>query len=116
MPDGGIRPPGLETASSSSAHRFSHVRYVCQPTAMTPAKTLRYSMGTYVKFIAVTMGHSFTELTMEVGTVLLTRSHISTKLSPARKACIPKKYVLKIGVNIDWLMTILVAMEIIREL
>lgn len=113
--EGGILPPGLALASSSSASRFRYVKYVCHPTATTPAKILRYSMGINVKLTAVTAGQSLRLFLMLVGTVLVTLSQISAKLSPARKLCMPKKYVLKIGVKTVWFMMILVPRDKRRD-
>lgn len=115
IPEGGILPLGLELASASSAIRFSHVRYICHPMLMTPANILRYSIGTYPMLIAVTAGHSLAEFARLTGTVLRMRSQISTRLSPARNACMPKKYVLKIGVNMTWFTIIFVAMDRTNE-
>lgn len=99
----------------SSALRFRNMRYVCQPMANTPAKMLRYSMGTNVKLNAVTAGHTLSELTMLMGTVCCTRAHVCCSDSPASSACMPKKYVLKMGVNTIWLMVTLVTSDSVRD-
>lgn len=51
------------------------------------------------KLKAVTAGHNFNEFHMLVGTVLVIRSITPEGDSPLSAACIPKKYVLKTGVN-----------------
>jgi len=99
----------------SSASRLRKLRYVCHPTAMNPAKSDRYSSGINAKLKAVTAGHNLHELTKLTGTVCLTRSQMASTFSPAKAACIPKKYVLKMGVKHIWLMTTLVASERRRD-
>lgn len=74
------------SASSLSARRFRKLRYVCQPTAMTPPNMLRYSKGTKAKLKAVTAGQSLHELTKLTGTVLQTRRQASAGVSPDRSA------------------------------
>lgn len=61
------------------------------------------------------MGHTLMEFIILVGTVFLIRSQTSTRLSPARNACIPKKYELNIGVKKHWLTVILVASDRMRD-
>lgn len=77
--------------------------------AITPEKTLRYCSPTNVKLNAVTAGHNLQLFTKLIGTVLLIRSQTSGRVSPDNRACIPKKYELKSGVNASWLTTTLVA-------
>ncbi len=68
-----------------------------------------------VKLKAVTAGQSLHEFTKLVGTVRFTRSQTSAGPSPARAACIPKKYVLKMGVKHSWLTMTFVAKERKRD-
>lgn len=82
---------------------------------MTPAKILRYCASMNVKLNAVTAGHSLQLFNMEVGTVLLTLSQTSSRESPERRDCMPKKYVLSIGVKQAWLTVTFVARERILE-
>lgn len=107
----GMGLPDLTPCSSSSANLFSQDKYVCHPTAMVPANIDLYSMGTNVKLIAVTTGHNLIEFIRLMGTVFLTRSQLSARVSPAKSACIPKKYVLKMGVKTHWLTVIFAASE-----
>lgn len=107
----GMWLPHLTPCSSSSANLFSHDRYVCHPTAIVPANMDLYSIGTNVKLMAVTAGHNLIEFIRLMGTVFLTRSQLSARVSPAKSACIPKKYVLKTGVKTHWLTVIFAASE-----
>ncbi|CRK16105.1 hypothetical protein BN1723_002278 [Verticillium longisporum] len=61
------------------------------------------------------IGHSLHELTMLVGTVRRIRSTTCSRLSPARNACIPKKYELNSGVKHVWLTMILTARDPMRD-
>lgn len=56
-----------------------------------PENINRYCGAMNVKEKAVTAGHSFSELSIEVGTVVLMRVIIPEACSPVKKACIPKK-------------------------
>lgn len=105
----------LPSSPCISACRFKKLRYVCQPTATAPAKTLRYSSGIKAKLMAVTPGHNLHELEKLVGTVRLTCSTVRLRFSPASNACMPKKYRLKTGTKHNWLTTTLVAIERARD-
>lgn len=83
--------PASAVSALTSAFRLSRARYVCQPMAITPENTLRYSIGINVKLKAVTMGQKRHELTTLVGTVLTMRSRTPEGEQPARKAWAPKK-------------------------
>lgn len=63
------------------------------------------------KLKAVTGGQSLRELTTLIGTAAWTRAMIPEGGSPVKRACMPKKYVLKIGLNTTWLITTLVVMD-----
>ena len=72
---------------------------------MTPPNILRYGNGTYTNMKAVIAGHSLQELYQDVGTVFLIRSQASEGVAPDRNDWVPKKYVLKRGVNVSWFTT-----------
>jgi len=76
---------------------------------------LLYCGSMNVKLNAVTAGHNLHELIIEVGTVLFIRSHTSESESPESSDCMPKKYVLNIGVKHIWLTVTFVASERILE-
>lgn len=78
---------------------------------MTPAKIDLYCASINVKLNAVTAGQSLQLLIMDVGTVLFIRSQISGSVSPESSDCIPKKYVLNIGVKQIWFTVTFVASE-----
>ena len=82
---------------------------------MNPANILLYCGSINVKLNAVTAGHNLHELSIEMGTVLLIRSQTSVRESPESSDCMPKKYVLKIGVKHIWLTVTFVASERILE-
>jgi hypothetical protein len=72
---------------------------------------LLYCGSINVKLNAVTAGHNLKLFIIEVGTVLFIRSHTSGSESPESSDCMPKKYVLKIGVKQIWLTVTFVASE-----
>jgi hypothetical protein len=55
------------------------------------------------------------ELTQLTGTVFVMRSHVPANVAPDNHACIPKKYVLKMGVTQIWFTTTLVANDRRRD-
>ena len=79
------------SCTSRAAFWFNQLKYVCQPTAITPEKTLRYSGGTYMKLNAVTAGQSLTLLEILTGRAFFKRSQVSSKVAPARRECTLKK-------------------------
>lgn len=82
---------------------------------MKPANMLLYCASMNVKENAVTAGQSLQLLSMEMGTVRVIRSQTWGRLSPERRDCMPKKYVLKIGVKQIWFTMTLVARERVLE-
>jgi len=79
---------------------------------MNPAKMDRYCASINVKLNAVTAGQSLTLLIMDVGTVLFIRSQTSASVSPDSNDCIPKKYVLNMGVKQSWFTVTFVAAKV----
>lgn len=82
---------------------------------MTPANTFLYGAATNVKLKAVTAGQTFQLFFQLTGTVSMTLCLASFSVLPVNKLCMPKKYVLKIGVKTVWLMPILTARDTMCE-
>lgn len=78
---------------------------------MKPAKILLYCGSINVKLNAVTAGQSLQLLIILVGTVRLILSQTAGRLSPERSDCMPKKYVLNMGVKQNWFTVTLVVRE-----
>jgi hypothetical protein len=60
---------------------------------------------------ATVAGHTLNEFIQLVGTVSRSRWIVFSIVSPDRRACPPKKYVLKMGGKMSWLTATFVAIE-----
>ena len=74
-----------------SSFLFKKLRYDCHAIANIPENMNRYCGMINQKLKAVTAGQSLRELTIDTGTVVLTRVMTPDGGSPVRTACMPKK-------------------------